>query len=189
MSGWHRLKTNIIHFVFQLYYRLFVSKDLINFHRHFLNAQKILIIMPLDIEQFEIAFSVLPQFQRIFDKTEIWYLVPEGYRDFFSRRNPGEVIGYNKSDSNFLLLPKKRLKDEITWQEFDITISLNSGFDLFTAHLCLASKAPIRVSLYDDLSAPYFTFQIKDQTTHFLGQRYKNLAKYLSMMRQAENNE
>ena len=189
MSGWNSLKIKITHYYVQLYMRFFGNQDVINFHHNFLSAKKILIVMPLEIEQFEIASSILPRFQKIFENVDIRYLLSDRYTGFFSIENPDKFIEFNDKDKNMFFLPSHRLIDLISKEEYEIIISLVYKFDLFTSYLCLRSKAPIRVSLYDDLSAPYFTFQIKDQTTSFLGERYKNLAKYISMMRQPENSE
>lgn len=131
---------------------------------------------------FEIALPYLNQIKKIFKGRNIVYVLPQTFDKLFSESVKGNPFYYQEKDITYFSLPSKKVINFLRKEHFDITISMNPDFDIFSAYTCLKSEAKLRIGLYDEKAERYFNFQVKKDGDKLLGERYNCLIKYLDMM-------
>jgi hypothetical protein len=177
-----KIKKEIIYKLLSLYLKIRHKDEIIDIKKSFVNSKKILIFLPPNKEQFEIALSYLPRIKEIFKEREIVYILPDTFQNLFKEKFQGNPFYYQQKDITYFSLPSKKLLDFIKKEKFDISICLNPAFDIFSAYTCLRSEAKLRIGLYDEKGEDYFNFQVKKDGDKLLSERYNCLVKYLNMI-------
>ena len=177
-----RLKEKFIRYFLSFYIKFRFKEEIVDMKKSFVNSKKILIFLPPVRGHFEIALPYLNQIKKIFKGRDIIYVLPQTFDKLFSESVKGNPFYYQEKDITCFFLPSKKVINFLLKEKFDITISMNPDFDIFSAYTCLKSEAKLRIGLYDEKAERYFNFQVKKDGDKLLGERYNCLIKYLDMM-------
>ena len=175
-------KNDIIYKLLSFYLKFRHKDEIIDIKKTFIDSKKILVVLPLSKEQFEIALTYLPKIKNIFVGKKIFYILPESFQSLFKERFDDSPFFFQQKDITYFSLPSKRIINSLKKEKFDISISLSPDFELFGAYICLKSEAKLRIGLYDERGENYFNFQVKKDGDDLLGEKYNCLVKYLDMI-------
>ncbi|NVM03331.1 MAG: hypothetical protein HWN67_13400, partial [Candidatus Helarchaeota archaeon] len=128
------MKKEIIYKLLSIYLKLRHKGEVVDIKKSFINSKKILILLPINKEQFEIALSYLPKIKNIFRGREIVCILPETFQNLFKEISHENSLVYQQKDITYFSLPRKKIINSLRKEKFDITICLNPDFDLFCAY-------------------------------------------------------
>lgn len=138
-----------------------------------------LVAMPFNPKEFEMANEALAQIDDHFPRTKIAVCLNETFRTWIPRMLIPRSIAVEPGDFNFFQWPRKTLIHKIQMLECDVAVDLNAGVHLGYAVLCALSGAAVRVALEKPHSSLFFNFLVRSDTSHTLRHRYDALTKYL----------
>jgi ADP-heptose:LPS heptosyltransferase len=157
-----------------------------------IDPRSILVVMPFDSREFEMANEALIEIDDHFPRTKIAVCLNETFRTWIPKMLIPRSIAVNTSDFNVFHWPKKSLIRKVQALNCDVAIDLNAELHLGYAILCALSGAGIRVALDKPYSSTFFNFVVRSDVSHKLRHRYDALVKYLipsSMMLRHTPNE
>ena len=165
-----------------LYWRvksLRIKQDPFMLPETLIDPRSILIAMPFDSREFEMANEALTEIDDHFPHTKIAVCLNETFRTWIPKMLIPRSIAVSPSDFNFFHWPKKSLIRKVESLNCDVAIDLNAEMHLGYAILCALSGAGIRVALEKPNSNLFFNFVIRSDASHKLRHRYDALAKYV----------
>ena len=143
------------------------------------DPRAILVTMPFDSREFEMANEALTEIDDHFHRTKIIVCLNETYRTWIPKMLIQRSIVMNPSDFNMFYYPKRSLIRKIQALNCDIAVDLNPDLHIGHALLCTLSGAHIRVAMEKPYSQLFYNFVIRSGETHKLRHRYEALVKYL----------
>ncbi|MCK5740154.1 hypothetical protein KAH55_13280 [bacterium] len=159
--------------------RIQKPEPLIDIFGQMRHAQKILVCLPENLADLEVASQHLSGIERCFENAHFTYIGNEALIAKLS--GTFNTLSYKPENiSAFGLLSRQVMKD-IKLLNAQVAIDLNRPFSLLCAHLCFQSGATLRISLEDENRDPFYNFQIQAGNACQLNQCYGKLTKYLSM--------
>ncbi|HDP99531.1 MAG TPA: hypothetical protein ENN22_10175 [bacterium] len=153
----------------------------VDFIDAFSSAKSILLLMPDNPEEFEIAHKFLKHIERDFFRARILYLIRDSYLQQLNEKQRHGTIFVAKDDINPFGLPKRKLKHKIMATHYDIVIDLNQNFHPLSTYLCRKTDAALKVCLENQEREPFYNFSVRTQIETALAEKYKKLLKYLRL--------
>ena len=144
-----------------------------------IDPRSILVTMPFDSREFEMANEALTLLDNHYPRTKIAVCLNETFRTWIPRMLIQRSIIVNTTDFNMFYWPKKALIRKIQSLKCDVAIDLNPDLHIGYAALCALSGANVRIALDKQYSNLFFNFVVRSETTHKLRHRYDALVKYL----------
>ncbi|MBE0557833.1 MAG: hypothetical protein IH628_11430 [Proteobacteria bacterium] len=92
-----------------------------------------------------------------------------------------EILVYGDADVGPWFTPDVGLLRKLKKSTFDIAIDLNPEFDLFSAFVCRASLAPVRVGFVKDNADVFYNFQIQVGKGAGIAGAYRSLLRCMEM--------
>lgn len=106
-------------------------------------------------------------------------IIPSTSLSRFVANKNVQFITYNPIDISFCGLPKQRILENLIEKEYDITIDLSLGNNLFNKYLLRFSKSNFTIGFEKNNSDKYYNFQIKAEINS--ENSYKNLLNSIRM--------
>jgi ADP-heptose:LPS heptosyltransferase len=144
------------------------------------DPRTIVILMPSDSKEFEMANEALKQLETGFPRTKIFVCLNEIFRTWIPHALISRSIIVEEADFNTLSLPKASLLQKIQTLNCEVAIDMNSHFNLGYAAVCAQSGARIRISFDKPNSHLFYNFVIRSEDASKLPRRYDALVKYLT---------
>ena len=91
------------------------------------------------------------------------------------------VVAYGTEDVGRVFTPGVELLRKVKKSTFDVALDLNPDFDLFSAFVCRASLAPIRVGFVKDNADLFYNLQIQVGKGSGVAGAYRGLLRCLEM--------
>lgn len=142
------------------------------------DPRSMLVTMPFDSREFEMANEALDRIDNVFPRTKISVCLNETFSTWIPRMLIQRSIIVNPSDFNMLGFPKTSLINKVKAQKSDVAIDLNPDFHLGYASLCTLSGARVRVALEKPFCHLFFNFVVCSDPSNRLRHRYDSLVKY-----------
>lgn len=142
-------------------------------------ANKILILLPSNYEDSQVACIAFKNMKEKLQKTELT-IIAEGIRSipmFDSLKS--RVIRISEVHINKFSLPRKTLLDRIQESTFDVAIDLNLDFLLYSAYICKASGARYRIGFTGKYSDIFYNIQFNFNKSQKPIEIYNHLVDYL----------
>ncbi len=154
------------------------AQQLTNF---FSNARTMLLILPVDYEEAQIAGNLIYPVLRKFDSIDVTVLT-EGIRATPLGDFPkSKVIRISSSHINKFSLPRQHLIERINETTYDVIIDLNLDFVLYAAYICRATGSNVRIGFTHPSADTFYNVQINVDRTKPVQYIYNQLAQYLTM--------
>jgi ADP-heptose:LPS heptosyltransferase len=143
------------------------------------DPRSLMVTMPFDSREFEMANEALAQLEKHYPRTKITVCLNETFRTWIPRPLIPRSLIVNPGDFTVFSWPKSSLSRKVQLLKTDIALDLNPDFHLGYAILCVQSGARVRITLDKPYSYYFFNFVIRSEETHKLRHRYDALVKYL----------
>jgi hypothetical protein len=151
------------------------------FTKFFTGAKSILLILPVNYEEAQVAGNSLCPVLRQFQKVDLTILT-EGIRATALSEFPrSKVIRISSSHVNKLFLPRQHLVDRINESNYDVVIDLNLDFVLYAAYICKATGSNVRLGFSNRVAEMFYNVQINIDRSKPDKEIYDQLAQYLLM--------
>ena len=144
------------------------------------DPRTIVVLMPSDSKEFEMANEALKQLEIGFPRTKIFVCLNEIFRTWIPHTLISRSVIIEMADFNMFSLPKTSLLQKIQSLNCEVAIDMNSQFNLGYAAACALSGARIRISFDKPNSHLFYNFVIRSEDTGKLSKRYEALIKYLT---------
>jgi len=131
-------------------------------------VKKILIILPLNKNEENIARQHLPKLHDLFSGSHISTL---------------DMSSLQRNDTNWLGIPNNQYLANIKNENFDLLIDLNSNHERICTYLGALTEAPLRLHLSEGKFNKIYNLQIRTDDKAPITTRYHNLINYLFLMR------
>jgi len=92
-----------------------------------------------------------------------------------------EVLPYGDADVGQWFTPGSGLLRRVKKSTFDIALDLNPEFDLFSAFVCRASLAPVRIGFAKENADLFYNMQIQVGTGSGIAGAYRSLLRCMEM--------
>jgi hypothetical protein len=93
-----------------------------------------------------------------------------------------EILSYGDDDVRGWFTPGVGLLRKLKKSTFDVAVDLNPDFDLFSAFVCRASLAPVRVGFVHDNADVFFNLQIRVGKESGVAGAYRSFLRCLEML-------
>jgi hypothetical protein len=149
----------------------FIRKNttLLNFIDRIKAVKKVLIILPINKHEEQMARTYLEKFSAIFTSCQISTL---------------DVTSLRKSDVNWLGVPNTSYLRNIQSEDFDLIIDLNGSHNYICAYLGALTRAPMRLHIAEGIFDKIYNIQIRSEPGDSLERCYDRVLHYLELMRQ-----
>lgn len=142
-------------------------------------SKKILLILPSDYEDSQVACSAFKTLKEKLQDAEIT-IIAEGIRSIsITDILKTKVIRISEAYINKFSLPRKVLLDRIYESTYDLAIDLNLEFLLYSAYICKVSGAKYRIGFTSKHSDAFFNIQFNFDKTQKPTEVYNHLVDYL----------
>ena len=125
------------------------SQQVVNFPLRASSIQRVLVIMPRDLNHIEAAHEFINHLRQRFPSWQV--------QIFDVDKLPPEKL-------NWMQIPRKDYIQELKHQQFDMVIDLNQQVDWLITYLVVMSGAPYRVHLESE-DGQFFNIQFKGNHT------------------------
>lgn len=159
--------------------RIQKPEPLIDIFGQMRQARKILVCLPENLTDLEVANQHLTELENCFENAHFTYVGTE--KLIGKLRGTFDTLSYKPENLNAFGLLSRQIMKNIKQLNAQVAIDLNRPFSLLCAHICFQSGATLRISLEDDNRDPFYNFQIQAGDACPLNQCYGRLTKYLSM--------
>lgn len=92
-----------------------------------------------------------------------------------------EILSYGRDDIGRWFTPGSGLLRKLKKSTFDVAVDLNPDFDLFSAFVCRASLAPLRVGFAKDNADVFYNFQIQVGKSSGIAGAYRSFLRCMEM--------
>jgi ADP-heptose:LPS heptosyltransferase len=144
------------------------------------DPRAIMVIMPSDSKEFELANEALKQIEINFPRTKIFVCLNEIFRTWIPHPLIPRSIIVETADFDMFSMPRKELVQRVQALNCDVAIDMNSQFNLSYAAVCARSGARMRISFDKPDSHLFYNFVIRSADPTKLAKRYDALVKYLT---------
>ncbi len=142
-------------------------------------AKRILLILPADYEDSQIACAAFKNLKEKLQNTELT-IIAEGIRSIpITDSLKSKVIRISEVHINKFFLPRKTLLDRIQESTFDVAIDLNLDFLLYSAYICKVTGARYRIGFTSKYSDLFFNIQFNFNKSQKPIEIYTQLVEYL----------
>ncbi|GBD92970.1 hypothetical protein BMS3Abin05_00549 [bacterium BMS3Abin05] len=142
------------------------------------SGANILVCLPGQEKKPEEAQFVLHSLKELFPKSKFFYIIAEKQLNNFQDQDLGIPVLYNPKDfSGFGILNKNWLKQ--LPNNIALAIDLNHSDDLWSGHLCFASRSPLRISFETRYASKFFNFIVRTQTKDSFQKQIEQLLNYI----------
>lgn len=175
------IKNLALHFS-KMYLSLTRKSEIVSFPEVFRASQTVLIMLPFQKEDVQVACNMLERFQIILRLKTVYICVHESLASLVPHNWEKRTITYSDKCITLLYRPRQSFLKKIKAVGIDFIINLYPDFDLFSSNLAILSNAKLRVCLYNEQGDYFFNLQINDQQSHVLEQKYASMLKYINFM-------
>lgn len=130
-------------------------------------VRKILVILPIDKDEEQIARSYLPAIQDVFTKSQISSL---------------DLSTLRREDTNWLGVPNHHYLNNMQIENFNLLIDLNSRHDRLCAYLGALAGAELRLHAAEGKFDKIYNLHIRSPIGATLQAKYENIIHYLKRM-------
>jgi hypothetical protein len=143
-----------------------------------LSARHLVIILPPDFEDFDIARHSLDEILTRIKALETTILVRENFKSWLSAYS-GKTFSFDVGKKNWLGFPDAGTCDAAHRIGADVVIDLTPRFSPFTSRLAAATEAPLRISLDHEHAAAFYNLIVTPSAERTLPERYQLLLAYV----------
>ena len=128
-------------------------------------AERVLICLPENLEDFGIARHFTTLFRTNFSHANVIFLVKQNYLNLLNKidKEKCDILSVNGEHVSPLGLPSKNVIEKIKRMDLDLVIDLNYNFNLTSTYICIISGASLRICLDDKKKRSFFQFSNKNQ--------------------------
>jgi len=149
--------------------------------KFFSGARNVLITLPVGYEEAIIASNALREFRNRLNHLHLTVVSSGTRATSLIDYQRCEVIRIDPLDINKFSLPTRSLLQRIESREYDTAVDLNLDFVLYTAYICKASGAKVRVGFTHPASDVFFNVQVNLKTPGTPQAIYNQFAACLAM--------
>ncbi len=147
----------------------------------FSGAKNVLIALPVGYEEAILASDAFQSFRQQLRHLHLTVINSGTRRTSLVDYPHCEVIRMDPIDINKFLLPTRSLLQRVASRTYDTAIDLNLDFVLYTAYICKASGAKIRVGFTRPASDVFFNVQLNLKSPRTPQAVYESFASCLAM--------
>jgi hypothetical protein len=157
--------------------RFFNKKDLVQNFTTFLNLNsRILIIMPFNLEEFDIAKKTMISLKNEWPDLQISMIISAQYLTYSGLVDHFKTFALSIKDVNKFFLPTKKFLKPILQHEYDIVIDFNNVMSLTASFISKIIDVDYRISFIKQYVDQFFNVQFN----HYSVPENKNI--YFSLM-------
>jgi ADP-heptose:LPS heptosyltransferase len=153
-----------------------------DFTRAISNARTALVFLPDAQQEFQLARSIVPSFQKKFGGSRLTVLVPEHVKDPIREIYRCEIVRIHEDDITPFFLPKVHLRRRIQEKQYDVAVDLNIQLHLPSAFLCRESHSKVRIGIAKELADTFYNVQLRTDTPDNAKKIYNHLFNCLAML-------
>jgi len=143
-------------------------------------AEKILIIFPMDEPSFRVALYAFRELgHNDMHRRNYKYIIKEQFKDLFHLHSYTTILVKNSEYEN-MLSDEKQILDQLQNTKYDIIIDLNSNFHLGIARLISFLKADLKVGFATSFSDQFYNIQLDISKSGIMEKGYKQVNMILA---------
>ncbi|MFI5252951.1 MAG: glycosyltransferase family 9 protein [Bacteroidota bacterium] len=145
------------------------------------NARNVLVVLPVGYDEAILASDALSaQREKL---SNIQFIIVHNSTRFTSLAHfpKSEVIRLDPPDINKFFLPRKAVINRLPKHQYDVAIDLNVDFVLYSAYICKASQARVRVGFAKPEGDIFYNVHLQFSEPRTPEALYDKFVKCLSM--------
>lgn len=158
------------------------SKDtLFEFTDAIRRARRVLVVLPRTAKDPASLQWMLRSLVDRFAQGSMTIVARQEFFSWLASDKRYEILAYENKDMGRWFTPGDELLRKLKKSTFDVAIDLNPDFDLFSAFVCRASLAPIRVGFVKDNADVFYNLQIQVGKGSGLAGAYRSFVRCMEM--------